>query len=142
MSEYIERDKLEDFAMNCVGGMVTMKQIHDFPAADKIMELITLKALADAKIERLEARLEQTRWIPVAERLPPPARCEQYLVYVRSGGGPYGDYEYNIDFAWWGEHWDQNGHGYDWNCICCDWDGDVTITHWMPLPEPPEEVEP
>jgi hypothetical protein len=32
MRAYIDRDKLEDFAMNCVGGMVTMKQIHDFPA--------------------------------------------------------------------------------------------------------------
>lgn len=32
MSVYIDRDKLENFAMNCVGGVVTMKQIHDFPA--------------------------------------------------------------------------------------------------------------
>ena len=78
------------------------------------------------------------QWISVEEQLPPPARCKQYLVYVRSGGGPYGDYEYNVDFAWWGEYWNRDGHGYDWNCICCDWDGDVTITHWMPLPEPPE----
>ena len=79
-------------------------------------------------------------WISVEDALPPPARsrCEQYLVYVRSGGGPYGDYEYNIDFAWWGEYWNKNDHGYDWTCICSDWDGDVTITHWMPLPEPPD----
>lgn len=79
-------------------------------------------------------------WISVEDQLPPPAHCEQYLVYVRSGGGPYGDYEYNVDFAWWGEYWNRDGHGYDWNCICCDWDGDVTITHWMPLPEPPEVI--
>ena len=36
MSVYIDRDQLEDFAMNCVGGMVNMKQIHDFPAADVV----------------------------------------------------------------------------------------------------------
>ena len=32
MSVYIDRDQLEEFAMNCVGGVVTMKQIHEFPA--------------------------------------------------------------------------------------------------------------
>ena len=31
MSVYIDRDRLENFAMNCVGGVVTMKQIHEFP---------------------------------------------------------------------------------------------------------------
>lgn len=36
MSVYIDRDRLENFAMNCVGGMVNMKQIHDFPAADVV----------------------------------------------------------------------------------------------------------
>lgn len=32
MSVYIDRDQLENFAMNCVGGVVNMKQIHEFPA--------------------------------------------------------------------------------------------------------------
>lgn len=36
MSVYIDRDQLEDFAMNCVGGEVSMRQIHDFPAADVV----------------------------------------------------------------------------------------------------------
>ena len=34
MSVYIDRDQLEEFAMNCVGGVVNMKQIHEFPPAD------------------------------------------------------------------------------------------------------------
>lgn len=34
MSVYIDRDQLENFAMNCVGGEVSLRQIHDFPAAD------------------------------------------------------------------------------------------------------------
>lgn len=36
MSEYIDKNKLENFAMNCVGGEVSLRQIHDFPAADVV----------------------------------------------------------------------------------------------------------
>ena len=125
MSEYIERDMLEDFAMNCVGGMVTMKQIHDFPAADKIMELITLKALADAKIERLEARLEQTRWIPVAERLPEP--YEKVLTCDAHG---------NIHMF---DHVPQYKHPFN---IGPNHPRFYMVKYWMQLPAPPEEVEP
>ena len=32
--KYIDRDALEDFAMSCVGGVVNIEQIHNFPAAD------------------------------------------------------------------------------------------------------------
>lgn len=123
MSVYIDRDQLENFAMNCVGGMVNMKQIHEFPAADKIMELITLKALADAKIERLEARLEQTRWIPVTERLPQDGM--EVLAWSQSG---FAYVDWFIDGKW-----KVNGLV----------DGKYEfVTHWMPLPAPPEEVEP
>ena len=80
-------------------------------------------------------------WISVEDRLPPPADCDKYLVYVRSGGGPYGDYEYNIDFAWWGKYYQNGVSEYDWTCIGTDWDGDVQITHWMSIPEPPEVTE-
>lgn len=36
MAEYIDKNKLENFAMNCVGGEVSLRQIHDFPAADVV----------------------------------------------------------------------------------------------------------
>ena len=78
-------------------------------------------------------------WISVDDELPPPTRCEQYLVRVRSGGPPYGGWEYAVDFAWWGECWQNGSYGYDWTTICNDWDGEVTITHWMKIPDPPEE---
>ena len=58
------------------------------------------------------------RWIPVTERLPEP------LVNVLA---LYGDGRMDIDWV------DHEG------CFLCEnlYDG---VTHWMPLPEPPEEV--
>lgn len=82
----------------------------------------------------------QPKWISVEDRLPTPEESGQCLVRVRSGGPIYGGWEYNIDFAWWDEYWTLDGdHGYTWTCIQNDWDGEVTITHWMPLPHQPEE---
>lgn len=82
---------------------------------------------------------KKVRWISVEEHLPPEVPGN-YLVRVRSGGPPYGDWEYNYDIAWWGEYWDLDGkHGFDWVSIICDWDGDVQITHWMRIPDLPEE---
>ena len=37
--EYISKQKLEDFAMNCAGGCVNLEQIHNFPAEVEIQEL-------------------------------------------------------------------------------------------------------
>lgn len=34
MAEYIDKDKLENYAMGCVGGSVTIRQIHEFSAED------------------------------------------------------------------------------------------------------------
>ena len=77
-------------------------------------------------------------WISMDDQLPPEIPGE-YLVRVRSGGPPYGDWEYNYDIGYWNEYWDKDGkHGFDFISIICDWDGDVKITHWMPIPEPPE----
>lgn len=126
MSVYIDRDQLENFAMNCVGGVVTMKQIHEFPAADKIMELITLKALADAKIERLEARLEQTRWIPVSERRP--ANNMDVLIFYEWTGRRNTVYR-EVQIASIEQL--ENDPSKMFRPIA-----------WMPLPEPPEEVAP
>ena len=51
MAEYIDKDKLENYAMGCVGGSVTIRQIHEFPAEDV------------APVQK---------WIPVTEKLPKP----------------------------------------------------------------------
>lgn len=67
--------------------------------------------------------LERTRWIPCSERLPHDvSRClvcrYDYVTKTRF-----------IDILWFesGIWWD-GSHG-----------GDYAVTHWMPLPEPPEE---
>ena len=67
--------------------------------------------------------LERTRWIPCSERLPHDvSRClvcrYDYVTKTRF-----------IDILWFesGIWWD-GSHG-----------GDYAVTHWQPLPEPPEE---
>jgi hypothetical protein len=68
--------------------------------------------------KRLRELDEKQRWIPVTERLPEPGQ----EVIVFSGGVVEGTvfayHFWNKDFQSW-QH----------------------ITHWMPLPEPPKEVE-
>ena len=71
---------------------------------------------ADA-IEALSKTEKTTRWIPVTERLP--ERSGTYLVYV------YGDV---TDLNYWRGEWHRLGDDYT-----------KAVTHWMPLPEPPEE---
>lgn len=85
---------------------------YDF-VADWIKVKGSIKEAADA-IEKLS----KPRWIPVTERLPEP------LVNVLA---LYGDGRMDIDWV------DHEG------CFVCEnlYDG---VTHWMPLPEPPEEV--
>ena len=97
------------------------------------------KEIKEAVFEDFTALCADSQsWIDAKVALPPP-HFEQYLVRVRSGGPDYGGWEYNTDLAWWGEYWDLNGsHGYDWKTILHDWDGDVQITHWMKIPDPPE----
>jgi hypothetical protein len=77
-------------------------------------------SLTDAQLALLR---NPPRWIPVEERLPEDGG--RFLVVVNSDGDPYADAA-----NWW--------HG-DW------WTGEspaqkhaCPITHWMPLPEPPE----
>lgn len=65
---------------------------------------------------------EMPRWIPVEERLPDAHKC--VLVHVTN---PIGWWNTEID--WMDEH--------GWVCSAdSEWH---TITHWMPLPEPPKE---
>ena len=93
-------------------------------------------------IERLTARCaryaeeiavaqEQTRWIPVTERLPEDGDVVLcWYEYFRFG-------EYNRMYRTYGIGYYINGM----------WGGDVSngrntkVLAWMPLPEPPEEVE-
>lgn len=74
-----------------------------------------IDALLD-EIERLQA---ERRWIPVSERLP--EEGVEVLVFDEKG-----DYLTDCLRRW------QNGS--------LNWENDDDgVTHWMPLPEPPEE---
>jgi hypothetical protein len=77
---------------------------------------------ADAKATVLE---EQQRWIPVGERLPPDDDDVEVFCH----------YEGNtISEVGLGAHYPEEGNWYVWGT---DYE-DYTVTHWRPLPKPPE----
>ncbi len=82
--------------------------------------------------EEITVAQERTRWVPVEERLPEEG-VPVLINYIGTDGEVYAD-----GVAVWTE------------CGCFWWEGSladceedvaVPITHWMPLPEPPKEVE-
>lgn len=74
-----------------------------------------------------ETVVEVPRWIPVTERMPD---SEEYVLVVMNGRHLNNTLENVVSFAnyVYGEWWDA---GYPEVRI-------RSITHWMPLPEPPE----
>lgn len=77
--------------------------------------------------ERLTAELGKHRWVPVEERLPEQSGAYLVILYtVPDVARLYYYYAPNEEFG-------QTRSGV-W---CAE-----TVTHWMPLPEPPEEVTP
>lgn len=67
--------------------------------------------------------LERTRWIPCSERLPEICESTSYLAYIPSFGAvDIADYSPDVD---------------EWTFMGMP----ITVTHWMPMPEPPEEKQ-
>lgn len=64
--------------------------------------------------------LERTRWIPCSER-PKVCKDTSYFSYIPSFG-TVDIADYHPDEGWW------TANGLP-----------ITVTHWMPLPKPPEE---
>ncbi len=67
--------------------------------------------------------LEQTRWIPCSERLPDDG---EFVLTYKNGQFEVQEYEKRRN-GWIG------GGGWFWSL--------AMVSHWMPLPEPPKEVQ-
>ena len=79
------------------------------------------------EIMRLRKQLEQTRWIPVSERLPDAMVSHKGIKHdlsdlVHVFPRP------TMDRAVW----------YDWDLEKWSCSAEVKVTHWVPLPQPPE----
>lgn len=75
--------------------------------------------------------LERTRWVPCSERLPE----NGVPVFINYIGSNDGKYHPDATAVW-------TDHGCFWwegSLEDCDTEVAVPITHWQPLPEPPEE---
>lgn len=97
------------------------------PAAADLIEKLTARCARYA--EEIAVAQERARWIPVTERLPEEG-VPVLINYIGTNGEVYAD-----GVAVWTE------------CGCFWWEGSladceedvaVPITHWMPLPAPPE----
>ena len=94
-------------------------------AADRLANQNTHILALQKEIADLRAQLP--RWIPVEERLPEVWRNDEnaelvnYMIYSPDFGVDIGNY---------------HAKAKKWLCMALP----CTVTHWMPLPEPPEVV--
>lgn len=94
-----------------------------FAAADRLENQNAHIAALQQEIEKLRAQLP--RWIPVTERMPEVWRNDEttelvnYMIYSPDFGVDIGNY---------------HAKAKKWLCMALP----CTVTHWAPLPEPPE----
>ena len=149
----IRRLKVETGSLACMGcgrehncgvsGCAIMRE-----AADRIANQSTHVAELQHEIEKLRGQVP--RWIPVEERLPEERVLVNVLLvnrdpepyYEKIKGIPFSDTACFYGGRW---YWDSPvlldylaEYGEDEFDLV---DDAVEITHWMPLPETPEEVE-
>ena len=124
----IRRLKVETRSLACIGcghghncgvsGCAIMRE-----AADRIANQSTHIAALQQEIEKLRGQVP--RWIPVDERLPEVWRNDEtaelvnYMIYSPDFGVDIGNY---------------HAKAKKWLCMALP----CTVTHWAPLPEPPE----
>lgn len=100
----------------------------------EVPELVPLGYHEDAlalSIKRRIAAEEKLRWIPVSERLP--IENGKYLIYVSEHTTEDSVQREEITSAIWSDKKWYYGHSWI--------PRQKPVTHWMPLPEPPQEVE-
>ena len=92
----------------------------------------------DELVKRLrDAAKKEPKWIPVTERLP------EIGTYIIAGRMKYyyeKAYTNFVDVAYFGPRW--NDTDYSWQTFNDWFEGqqEFEITHWMPLPEPPDHI--
>ncbi len=95
-------------------------------AADRIANQSTHIAALQQEIEKLRGQVP--RWIPVEERLPENRSDVLVVAYWHERWGAYMGW-CAPERAAWSVH------------VGIGDRSDIAVTHWMPLPEPPKEVE-
>lgn len=94
------------------------------------------------KNEEIRENPRKSEWIPVSERLPD--TDGSYLVHKKLLGSTWCDV---LSFAKDGRKVDEYDFHTKWKNVWYSYDsewGHITtdsVTHWMPLPEPPKEAE-
>lgn len=87
-----------------------------------------------------KGKQDAVKWIPVTERLP--EVVDSYLVVVKCKYDWEKEYDIDVDVATYNPY--EKAYIDDcWNTYN-DWNEGqqyIHVTHWMPLPEPPKEVE-
>ena len=121
MSDYISREAamavVEDEQKKlCPAGLWGRKFASDTDKYDAWQEILEeLEAIPIADVEPVR------RWIPCSERMPEICESTSYLAYIPSFGAvDIADYSPDVD---------------EWAFMGMP----ITVTHWMPLPELPEE---
>ena len=106
----------DDACENCkVGEIQDRREYIEFAAANAIERLTAENAALREKVPQ---------WISVEEKLPADY-IKRYLIAFKDAGGSIVDAARHIP-------------GLGWEC--CNWEvPQGLITHWMPLPEAPEE---
>jgi hypothetical protein len=100
-----------------------------YSAESKVMDEIDRLKAVEVAYGLLQAELDRYKWIPVSERLPEIGA--DFLVYD-AFYEPREDFQC-IRFGRMTKSWGISSQGANYAA--------PTITHWMPLPSPPVEVE-
>lgn len=151
------REKLIELFYNAQGADIDAPYMCKFEA-----EALAAYLIANGvRLEEKQATSDESKWIPVTERLPESGKhvllacevrghyangqyvCDGYYAAPKSITGGCGD-----DFA---TEYDEDDDEYylleGWYEVIKNWDDYNSIvipdfvTHWMPLPEPPKEGE-
>lgn len=92
--------------------------------------------LAVRLVENAPAVEPAQQWIPVTDRLP--EENGNYIVTACDEGSPAGEGIWYSTVVVVAEYYSGSWTWYDG---CCEYSLEGIVTHWMPLPKPPEENE-